>query len=179
MNTIYTELKSIYHFRTAFAVIDEYFPEELEKLTDDQRAELDSLDDYEDFGYTVVNGDTMIMDSDGNIIAVEPLQDFMQETLDYVRENTEDADDDGDEPADEDYGSDEAMIRDYATSWSGFKWYANYIIRNGLYDAAVNLMDDDIREDMHRGLQYNTEEAFLMEYLYRHAEKFHEPFVVN
>lgn len=92
MNTTITELNTINHYRSAFNVIRDFFPEELDKLTDDQRAELDSFDDYEDFGYTVINYDTMVMDTDGHVVSIESLQDFLQHTLDYLRE--------GDEPDD-------------------------------------------------------------------------------
>lgn len=47
------------------------------------------------------------------------------------------------------------------------------------FDAAVELMDDDIREEMHREGVYNTEEAFLTEYERRHFEKYGEKFKVN
>ena len=93
MNTTITELNTINHYRSAFNVIRDFFPEELDKLTDDQRAELDSFDDYEDFGYTVINYDTMVMDTDGHVVSIESLQGFLQHTLDYLRE--------GDEPEEE------------------------------------------------------------------------------
>ena len=86
MITITTELKTINHYRLAYKVIRDFFPEELAKLTDDQKCELESVDDYEDYGYTVINGDTIILDVDGDVIGTEPLQDFMQHTLDYIRE---------------------------------------------------------------------------------------------
>lgn len=52
---------------------------------------------------------------------------------------------------------------------------------NGLevdFDAAVNLMDDELREELHsQGIQ--NEQAFVDAYAARHAEKFGETFVVG
>jgi hypothetical protein len=55
---------------------------------------------------------------------------------------------------------------------------AEKIIDNGLYDAAVELMDDDIREDLHRELAPCTDLEFLEAYIERHKEKFGEEFTI-
>lgn len=55
---------------------------------------------------------------------------------------------------------------------------AKEIIENGLYDAAVNLMDDEIREEIHAELAPCTEEEFLEEYMKRHEEKYNEQFTI-
>ena len=47
------------------------------------------------------------------------------------------------------------------------------------YDAAVNLMDDDIREDVHAALAPCTKQAFLNAYALAHAAEFSEEFIVN
>ena len=52
------------------------------------------------------------------------------------------------------------------------------IINNNLFDAAVQLMDDDIREELHEELSPCTEEEFLTAYMERHEEKFGAPFVI-
>ena len=44
------------------------------------------------------------------------------------------------------------------------------------YDAAVNLMDDSIREAVHADLAPCTEQEILDEYCKRHYEKYHEEF---
>lgn len=47
------------------------------------------------------------------------------------------------------------------------------------FDDAVNLMDDEIREEVH-GLGLTDEQEFYDEYVKRHAEKFEgEEFTVN
>lgn len=56
----------------------------------------------------------------------------------------------------------------------------NVILQNGQavgFDAAVNLMDDGIREALHRSDITNHE--FMDAYSEAHAEKFNELFVVN
>ncbi len=55
---------------------------------------------------------------------------------------------------------------------------AKEIIENGLYDAAVNLMDDEIREEIHAEMAPCTEEEFLEEYMKRHEEKYNEQFTI-
>ena len=46
------------------------------------------------------------------------------------------------------------------------------------YAAAVNLMDDDLREEIHMELTPCTDEEFLREYEKRHLEKFGEEFQI-
>lgn len=55
---------------------------------------------------------------------------------------------------------------------------AHEIIENGLYNAAVQLMDDEIREEIHNNLAPTTEEEFLTAYMERHEKKYGEPFAV-
>ena len=55
---------------------------------------------------------------------------------------------------------------------------AQEIINNGLYDAAVALMDDDIREELHNRLALCTDEEFLSAYMEAHKEKYGIDFVV-
>lgn len=54
----------------------------------------------------------------------------------------------------------------------------NEVITEGYYDVAVQLMDDDIREDVHIDLAPCTDEEFLAEYCKRHYEKFGEEFTI-
>ena len=46
------------------------------------------------------------------------------------------------------------------------------------FDEAVELMDDEIREEIHAELAPCTEEEFFAEYCKRHEEKFGEPFTI-
>lgn len=55
----------------------------------------------------------------------------------------------------------------------------NEVIKEGYYDAAVNLMDDELREEIHADLAPCTDEEFLTEYCKRHAEKFGEEFTID
>lgn len=52
------------------------------------------------------------------------------------------------------------------------------IINNGLFDAAVALMDDEIREDLHNKLAHCTEEEFLEAYIEAHYKKYGEKFTI-
>lgn len=53
------------------------------------------------------------------------------------------------------------------------------VIKKGYYDAAVNLMDDELREEIHAEFAPCTDEEFLTEYCKRHAEKFGEEFTID
>jgi hypothetical protein len=55
---------------------------------------------------------------------------------------------------------------------------AKEIIENGMYDAAVNLMDDEIREELHRDMVPCTDEEFLEAYMKAHKEKYGEDFEI-
>lgn len=46
------------------------------------------------------------------------------------------------------------------------------------YDAAVELMDDEIREEIAAEGNYTTDEEFLREYEKRHFEKYGEEFTI-
>ncbi len=46
------------------------------------------------------------------------------------------------------------------------------------YDAAVNLMDDEIREELHNELAPCTEQEFLDAYLDRHESRYGEQFTI-
>lgn len=47
------------------------------------------------------------------------------------------------------------------------------------FDAAVQLMDDEIREEIHQKLAPCTKQEFVDAYVQRHREKFGEEFTVN
>jgi len=47
------------------------------------------------------------------------------------------------------------------------------------FDAAVTLMDDEIREEVHQELAPCTNQEFIDAYVQRHREKFGEEFTVN
>ena len=56
---------------------------------------------------------------------------------------------------------------------------AQEIIDKGMYQAAVMLMDDDIREEVHRDIAPCSDLEFLEEYMKRHEEKYGIEFIVN
>ena len=55
---------------------------------------------------------------------------------------------------------------------------AHEIIEAGLYSAAVNLMDDEIREELHSELAPCSDEEFLEAYMEAHERKYGIPFVM-
>ena len=55
---------------------------------------------------------------------------------------------------------------------------AQEIIDSGLYDAAVALMDDEIREQIHAEMAPCSPVEFLTEYMKRHEEKYGVEFVI-
>ena len=64
---------------------------------------------------------------------------------------------------------------------SNIRWTdeAEEIVSNGLYDVAVELMDDEIREELHDQIAPCSDLCFMEAYIGRHYEKFGEVFTVN
>ena len=56
---------------------------------------------------------------------------------------------------------------------------AGDIVEAGLYDAAVALMDDEIREEIHGWEENASKQMFLTEYMLRHMVKYGTRFQVN
>lgn len=53
-------------------------------------------------------------------------------------------------------------------------------LKDDYFDAAVELMDNDIREELHMALPpHTTDDAFLAAYCAKHAERFGSEFVVD
>lgn len=57
-------------------------------------------------------------------------------------------------------------------------YYAEIIIKTGLYPLAVALMDDDIREQLHRDMAPCSDIEFLEAYMQAHEAKYGQQFVV-
>ena len=55
---------------------------------------------------------------------------------------------------------------------------AEEIINKGLYKVAVDMMDDEIREDVHGDLAPCTELEFLTVYMERHFQKYGKEFTI-
>lgn len=55
---------------------------------------------------------------------------------------------------------------------------AREIIEAGLFETAVNMMDDEIREELHRELAPCSEVEFLEAYMERHEQKYNEEFEI-
>lgn len=55
---------------------------------------------------------------------------------------------------------------------------AKEIIRQGLYNQAVELMDNEIREELAAAMAPCTEEEFLTAYMDEHERRFCEPFAI-
>jgi hypothetical protein len=65
----------------------------------------------------------------------------------------------------------------YEDEAGGGKVYYNGDLVN--FNAAVNLMDDEIRESVHRDLAPCTNQQFFNEYCDRHLQKYGTEFVYN
>lgn len=55
---------------------------------------------------------------------------------------------------------------------------AREIIEAGLFETAVNMMDDEIREELHSELAPCSEVEFLETYMERHEQKYNEEFEI-
>ena len=89
------EIKSIYRFDTAWDLLQEYDGQgvDLSGQDEDILTALQCVDDYEDFGYIVINGDTVIVTDGrdgGPVIVCEPLATFADNSLKYAADLVED-----------------------------------------------------------------------------------------
>lgn len=84
---------TIYKYDHAFKVFQEWTPaEKLNSLTDEQLLTLSCIDDYEYFSYYVMDGKTIYIcdgPDGGNIISASTLEFYIDETIKYIKENTE------------------------------------------------------------------------------------------
>lgn len=55
---------------------------------------------------------------------------------------------------------------------------AKKVIENGCYDAAVELMDEELREEVHEECSPCTEEEFLSAYMEAHHRKYGVDFII-
>ena len=94
-----------------------------------------------------------------------------------LQKNDYDTDEDGDECLDQ--GEDlDAYAEPYSVGYL-YEDDARKIVEAGQYKAAEALMDDEIREDLHRLLVPCDDVTFLSIYMDRHESKYREDFVVG
>ena len=86
---MFGNIKSIKHFHSAYELID--YMECIGSLgfSDDEIDYLASINDYDDFGFFLINGDTVIIsdyfgDVSGSAMSYD---EFLKNTLEYVKEN--------------------------------------------------------------------------------------------
>ena len=72
----------------------------------------------------------------------------------------------------------EQLLKDQKYKFSDIFEKAEEIIQSGQYDAAVALMDDEIREDLHLKLAPCDDLFFLAAYMEKHYDNFGEEFTV-
>lgn len=81
--------ENIQHFSTAADVVREYSETDIDI---ELMEYIDSLDDYESFDYFVIDGAAVIVTDGicGTVInAPQPIDEFIQTTIDYAAENME------------------------------------------------------------------------------------------
>lgn len=89
-NTIkISSISSMYN--CSFDMLSDYAPEYIKSLDDDARDFLAGFEDYESFGYTVIN-DCIVVCSDslsGDVYNITPLDEFIKQTAAYLEENAD------------------------------------------------------------------------------------------
>ena len=64
----------------------------------------------------------------------------------------------------------------YVTDDDGHPFFVDAFGNVHDYDAAVNLMDEELREELHRTMSHSTPQEFIERYAEKHREKFGEGF---
>ena len=83
-------IKSIKAFSSAHEMFEYVYGEEYQSnLSADEKDFLRDLNDYENFGYFLLNDDiVMVTDFLGDVSGTPmPIEDFLRETISYVKEN--------------------------------------------------------------------------------------------
>lgn len=86
---MFEDIKSIKGFHSAYELIDYMECIDSIGLSDDELSYLASINDYDDFGFFLINGDTVIVsdcfgDVSGSAISYD---EFYKSTIKYVKEN--------------------------------------------------------------------------------------------
>ena len=78
-------------YNCSFDMLSDYAPEYIKSLDDDARDFLAGFEDYESFGYTVINDDTVVCSDSlsGDVYNITPLDEFIKQTADYLEENAD------------------------------------------------------------------------------------------
>ena len=86
------EIKNISKmYDCAFDMLSDYAPEYIKTLDDDARDFLAGFEDYESFGYTVINDQTVVCSDSlcGDVYNIMPLPEFIKQTDEYLKENAD------------------------------------------------------------------------------------------
>lgn len=78
-------------YNCSFDMLSDYAPEYIASLDQDAADYLAGFEDYESFGYTVINDDTVICSDSlsGDIYEIVPLPDFVKQTAAFLEENAD------------------------------------------------------------------------------------------
>lgn len=78
-------------YNCSFDMLSDYAPEYIAGLDQDAADYLAGFEDYESFGYTVVN-DSLVVCAEalsGDVYEIVPLPEFVKQTAEYLEENAD------------------------------------------------------------------------------------------
>ena len=74
-------------YAAVYTMLRDLEPMFCESLTDDEREFLDHVDDFEPYEFSVLHGVVTMKDSiSGDILLVQPMEDFLRDTLAFLQE---------------------------------------------------------------------------------------------
>ena len=85
------QIKSLCSFTSCLQLLEEYAPDYIASLSDEEKDLLEGSDTWESLHYTVIDGQTVITSDDisGDVFLVETLEEFKNQTADWLREEME------------------------------------------------------------------------------------------
>ena len=78
-------------YNCSFDMLSDYASEYIKTLDADASAFLSGFEDYESFGYTVINDDTVVCSDSlcGDVYSILSLPEFIKQTDEYLKENSD------------------------------------------------------------------------------------------
>lgn len=82
-------VNNMQHYDCPMKIFEDFAPEKLKNMTEDEKLFLDHIDDFEGVDYAVLNYERVVIFDclNGDIYAVDSIDEFIKQTVEYIAEN--------------------------------------------------------------------------------------------